>query len=286
MSRYKDQLFANQAYAEGAQAPILNLDVEGPQSYLYDLAYYPGFTDYINKNLIIKVLRPPQGLLLMPQAEKYIRAYKNILETYMQSWSGFNRTLSVGKAETALGNASEVVETNTRVTRARSQITSTIVEKDRRPVIRFLEFMVRYLVGDPEVGHPLLSGVTDRFQDQLLDMIGGTILAYEPDKTMRYVENAFLITNFWIHGDVGENTSNMQKQQDGETRTYNLSWTGIQKVGASVDRLAQSFMDAARVTGIDPSFQTPHIARVDSEIAAVATGYTESINRVKRTIAR
>src|SRR5690606_4604846 len=190
-SRYSETL-TNKGYGRTAQAPVVNLAVQGQQGYLTDLAYYPSSTDYIRKNLIVKVLRAPAGMELMPNGSAYVAAYKNLIETWMQSWSGFNRTLSVSASDTQTGNAGEVFQTPTRVARARSQITSTIVEKDRRPVIRFLEDYVRFLIGDPEVGHPLLSGVSDRFTDQLADIYGGIILAYEPDKTFKYVENAWL----------------------------------------------------------------------------------------------
>jgi len=285
MARYKDTQIANKAYAKNAQMPITNLGVQGQNGYITDLAYYPSATDYIRKPMIIKVLQAPVGLTLMPNATEYIAAYKNLIENMMQSWTGFNKTLNVANQETQLGQAGEVFQTPSRVSRARSQITSTVVEKDNMPVIRFLEDMTRYLIGDPDVGHALLSGVTDAFTDQLADMYGGTILAYEPDKTFRKVQRAWLITNFWITGDIGENTGSRQMQADGETVTYNLTWTGWQKVGYAVDKLAQSFMDAVRVTGIDPQYQPNFISAVDSNVTAISNvGYSEQIVNLKRQL--
>lgn len=280
MARYRETL-TNKAYAKTHPGEVINLAVQGQQGYITDMAYYPSVTDYVRKPLIMKVLQAPVGLTMMPNAAEYIAAYKNLIENMMQSWSGFNRTLSVSVAETQIGHAGEVFQTPTRVARARSQITSTIVEKDRRPIIRFLEDYTRYLIGDPDVGHPLLTGVTDQFTDQLADIYGGTVLAFEPDKTFRYPENAFLITNFFPVQDIGENTANRALQQDGETVTYNLNWSGWQKVGYSVDKLAQGFMDAVRVTGIDPSYQVPFVKGVDNNVKAVSTGYHEQIAALK-----
>lgn len=263
---------------------MINLAVQGQQGYVTDMAYYPSVTDYVRKPLIVKVLQAPVGLTLMPNAPAYIAAYKNMIENMMQSWSGFNRTLSISAGETQIGHAGEVFQTPTRVARARSQITSTIVEKDRRPIIRFLEDYARYLIGDPDVGHPLLTGVTDQFVDQLADIYGGTILAFEPDKTFRYVENAFLITNFFPIQDIGENIASRSLQQDGDIVTYNLNWAGWQKVGYAVDKLAQAFMDAVRVSGIDPSYQAPFVNAVDSNVKAVSTGYHEQIAALKSSM--
>jgi hypothetical protein len=282
MGRYSET-HQNKAYAKNALPPVLNMAVQGNQGYLTEMQYYPSATDYIRKPLIIKVLQAPAGLMMLPNGSAYVAAYKNLIENWMQSWQGFNRTLSVNTQETQLGNAGEVFQTPSRVARARSQISSTVVEKDNMPVIRFLEDMVRYLIMDPDTGHPLLSGVSEQFTDQLADIYGGTILAWEPDKTFKKVQKAWLITNFWPHQDIGENTGNRQLQTDGETLTYNLNWTGWQKVGYAVDKLAQGFMDAVRVTGIDPQYQKNFIEAVDSNVAAISqSGYQEQITLVKR----
>lgn len=284
MGRYSETQTTKGA-AERAQMPITNLAVQGNQGYLTEMQYYPSATDYIKKPLIIKVLQAPAGLMMMPNGAAYVVAYKNLIENWMQSWNGFNRTLTVNTQETQLGNAGEVFQTPARVSRARSQISSTVVEKDNKPIIRFLEDMVRYLIMDPDTGHPLLSGVSDQFTDQLADVYGGTILAWEPDKTFKKVQNSYLITNFWPHQEIGENTNNRVLQQDGETVTYNLNWTGWQKVGFAVDKMAQGFMDAVRVTGIDPQFQKNFLDNVDSNVAATSTvGYQEQITQVKRNL--
>jgi hypothetical protein len=283
MARYSGTL-TNKGYAERAQLDVLSLAVQGQQGYLTDMQYYPSATDYIRKPLIIKVLQVPSGLTLMPNASAYIAAYKNLIENWMQTWTGFNQTLNVAVQETALGSAGEMFQTPSRVSRARSQISSTVVEKDNMPVLRFLQDLTRYLIMDPDSGHALLSGVSDNFTDQLADVYGGTIIAFEPDKTFRKVQRAWLITNFWPYQDIGENTGNRQTTQEGETLTYNLNWTGWQKTGYAVEKLAQGFMDAVRVTGLDPMYQANFLTAADSNVTTIPTGYYEQINTVKRTL--
>jgi len=285
-TRFSNTL-TNKGYAKTHPSPgIINIsDAPGQNGYLTDMAYYPSATDYVSKPLIAKVLQVPVGLTMMPNASVYIAAYKNLIETMMQGWTGLNRTLAVTVSETQIGNAGEVFQTPTRVSRSRSQIQSTVVEKDRRPVIRFLEDMTRYLIMDPDTGHPLLTGVTDQFTDQLADIYGATVLFFEPDKTWRYAENAFLVTNFFPINDIGENVASKVLQAEGETRTYNLAWAGWQKVGYAVDKVAQGFIDAVRVTGIDPSYQKPFVTGVDSNVAAVSqTGYHEQIAQLRRSM--
>lgn len=282
MSSRIANLKTQRAYGEHVQtggAGILNLDIAGQQGYLSEMASFPSSTDHVKMPLIIKCVRPPYGITMMGPA--YERAWKNLIETMMQSWSGFNRTLSVSSNETQTGHAGEVFQTPTRVSRQRSQITSTVVEKDRRPIIRFLEDYVRYCIGDPETGYPLLAGVNENMTDRLADIYAGIIIAYEPDKTFRYVDNSYLITNFYLNNDIGENTSSRVLQQDGEVPTYTLSWAGYQKVGAEVDRLAQRFIDTHRINGIDPQ-QTNLIAdEIDRSLAAIDTGFGEQIDFIK-----
>lgn len=276
----------NLGYGQNTTGGIINLDISGQQGYLADMASLPSSTDHVKMPLIVKVLRAPAGLGMMPNGEIYVRAYKNMIETMMQSWQGFNRTLSVSVNETQTGHSGESFQTPTRVARARSQITSTIVEKDRRPVLRMLEDYTRFCIGDPEVGHPLLSGFNDQVTDRLADIYSGIIIAYEPDKTFRYVDNAYLITNFFPYNDIGENTSSRQLQQDGEVPTYNLSWAGFQKVGHKVDELAQYFMDRNRVTGLDPSGINLIASEIDPHISSVDTGFGEQIEMLKKEMGR
>lgn len=275
------------AYGQGVHtggAGVLNLAVPGQQGYLAEMASFPSSTDYVKMPLIVKVVRAPYGLTVM--GPEYVRAWKNLIETMMQSWSGFNRTLSISSNETQTGHAGEVFQTPTRVSRQRSQITSTIVEKDRRPVIRFLEDYTRYCIGDPEVGYPLVSAMNDSVVDRLADVYAGIIIAYEPDKTFRFVENSYLITNFYLNGDVGENTSQRQLQQDGEVPTYSLSWAGFQKVGSAADDLAQSFIDLHRISGIDPQRTNEIANRIDAQIASIDTGFGEQIDFIKSRMGR
>lgn len=289
MSRI-DILKTNKAYAQrtaNAGDGILSLDRNGQQGYLAEMESFPSSTDFVKMPLIVKVVRAPYGLTLMDETlggggNPYTRAWKNMIETMMQSWSGFNRTLSISSNETQTGHAGEVFQTPTRVSRQRSQITSTIVEKDRRPIIRFLEDYTRFLIGDPEVGYPLLAGMNEKFTDRLADMYAGSIIAYETDKTFRFVENAYLVTNFYLNNDVGENTSQRQLQQDGEVPTYNLSWAGFQKVGSEVDNLAQTFIDAHRIDGLDPQRTNLIASQIAESVATLDTGFGEQIDYLKQ----
>lgn len=269
----------------GESHRIVSLQNRGQNGYLTDLTFAPSATDWTNQPLVVKVLRAPTGFSLLPNGDLYIQAYVNIVESLMQTWQGFNRGLNVAVGETAIGRSNEVFQTPTRVSRNRSNVTSTIVEKDGMPIWRFLDEMTRLLIQDPDVGHPLLSGISDGFTDRLADMYSADIIAWQPDKTHRFVEQAWMMTNFFPFNEVGENTGSRVLNQDAELRTHNLTWAGTQKVGYAVDQIAQRFVDAARVTGIDPTFQPAFIGGMKADVSKVTTSALAQINELKASMA-
>lgn len=286
MSRFTNntEQLTNKAYAGQQPNPnqrIVSLQNRFQNGYLTDLSFMPSATDYVRQPMIFKVLRAPTGFSYMPDGQLYVQALVNMVETLMQSWAGLNRTLNVSVAETQIGRSNEVFQTPTRTSRARTNLTSTLVEKDGMPVIRLMEHYVRYLIADPDVGHPLLTSITDKGTDRLADMYSMDIIAYEPDKTFQFVNDAYLLTNVFPINEIGERVGGRELQQEGETRTYNFSWAGTQKVGYAVDKLAQLFMDAYTVKGIDPSLQPNFIGGMKENVASVATGALAQINELK-----
>lgn len=253
----------------------------GQNGYITDMVYAPNTTDYIEQPLIIKVLRGPTAFQLLEMGGAYTEALVNIMESYMQSWDGFNRTLSVSVTETEIGKSGEVFQTPTRVARARSNPTSVLVEKYGMPMMRFLDEYVRFTIMDPDVGHPLMSGISPDYLDNLADMYSMDILAYEPDPTFKFVNKAWLMTNVFPINDIGEWTGKRQLQSDREKKEYSLTWAGIQKVGYAVDALAQKFMNAATVATIDPSLAPNHIGGMTADIARVGTSALEQIKELK-----
>lgn len=268
---------------------IVSLQNRFQNGYLTDLAFAPSSTDYTRQPLIIKVLRTPTGFDYLSTSDKklYTAAMINLIETLMQSWTGFNSTLSVSVNETQIGRGGEVFQTPTGTSRARSVITSTVVEKDGMPVIRYLEDWVRLFIGDPDVGHPLIAGLGNKpIPDLLADMYSIDLIAYEPDKTFQFINQAYLITNFFPINEIGERVSGREIQGEREVPTYNLSWAGTQKVGYAVDKLAQTFMDSASIKGLDPSRQANYIDGPSALVKASKSSFTDQIAELKKKMVK
>lgn len=285
MQRFQDKTLTGREMRPTGFGQRVNLNVQGPNGYLLDMAYGVSYTDYVKNPWIFKMVRAPRGFQFIPDGDYFTAAYKTLIETWMQSWDGINMTLSTSVDETQIGHSGEVFETPTKVMRARTNLTSTIVEKDGKPVIEFLEALTRMFIMDPEVGHPLLSGINANATDRLNDMFACDLIAYEPDKTYTKVQNAVFLANVFPKNEIGENLGSRQIQQPGGTVAYNLNWANWQKTGYAVKRLAQQFMDAARVTGIDPGLTPLHVNGVDAEVArANQFGYTDQIQQLKRNL--
>lgn len=287
MSRFSGGQYqlTRRAYAKATSGgqEIATLANRGQNGYLTDMTFMPNTTDYIAQPAIVKLLRAPTGFSLMPDGDAYVEALVNIIETMMQSWEGFNRTLNVSTTETQIGKSGEVFHTPSRVARERSNPTSVLPEKYGMPCIRFLDDYIRILIGDPDVGHPLLSGISDKFVDQLADMYSFDILIYEPDPTFKFVNNSILMTNVFPHQQIGEWVMKRTLQEEGEKREYSLTWTGVQKVGYAVDQLAQKFMDATKVTTIDPSMAPNYINGMLASVAKVGSSAMNQIEELKNS---
>lgn len=284
MGRNKDSLAVQgKAYARYAQPAMSNLALPGMNGYITNLEYYHASKDYVRKNVIVKLVEPARGFLLMDNSREYLASLKNIIETYTHNWDGFNRTLTVNSSETPIGAAGEVFQTPTSVKRARSELTQQIVEKEGKPIIRFFEDYVRYLIMDPDLTFAALSTVSTNFTDQLPDIYANTIIAFEPDNTFTKVQDAWLITNFFPNGQIGDHTARFDKAADGETVTHSIAWAGIQKVGANVDALAQGFLDAMRISGTDPTLQPAFVRGIDANVQAATWGFTEQVQDANRT---
>lgn len=284
MSRYADTL-SSRGLTPSVAGERVNIHQQGPNGYLLDMALGSALSDYVRLPLTIKMLRAPRGFQYVPHGEYLTAAFKTLIETWMQTWTGFNKTLNVSAGQTQIGWSGENFHTPTRVSRSPTSLQSTVVEKYGRPVIRMLEDLVRFFIADPDVGHPLLSGITNQATDRLNDMFSFDLIAYEHDWTHQKAENAFLLTNVFPTGDIGENLGAREIQGEGSLVTYNLTWACWQKVGYAVDELAQKFIDAARVTGIDPGMVQNPVNDVDANVLnATRLGFSEQINTIKRQL--
>lgn len=283
-SRHKDTLLGEgMAYGEHNDSPMVNLAIGGQNAYQSDLRYFHANTDYVRKNLIIKVMQAPRGFLFLDNPDSYYKALKGIVEMHAQTWEGFNRTLTVNSVEGPVSGAGEIQHTPSQVLRQRSDPTMTIREKYGRPVQRFFESWVTELIMDPDSQVPGISTRANAPRDLLPDIYSMTICAFEPDPSFTKVNSAWLITNMYPM-NAGDYTGRRDKTADGEELVLNIPWTGMQQVGVAVDRLAQGLLDSMMRTGTSPNLKPAFMSGVEQDVLAQNTvGFTEQVADFNRT---
>lgn len=286
MSRHKDTILGQRAYAEQAGTPMVNLAIGGQNAYQTDFRYFHANTDYIRRNLIAKLIEAPRGFRYLPNTDDYVNALKAIVEMHAQTWDGFNRTLTVNSAETVVGGAGEIQQTPTNVVRARTEPSMTINDKYGLPVQALLETWITEFIMDPDTKVPgLVTRSGDKPTDLLPDIYSMTMLFFEPDPTFTKIQRAWLVGNMYPQSG-GDNTGRRDKTADGDQVTHTIAWTGMQQVGLAVNRFAQKYLDAMNKTGTNPNLKPAFVDAIDADVLKSQYGYSEQVNEAARTFIR
>ena len=207
---------------------------------------------YISKNVIAVVIQTPRFFDFMPDPQKWISAFKSLIELHSKSIEGLNSGLTVEYSEHAVGGAGEMQEEVTNVTRARSTVTHTVEEKAGKPINRFLTDWIRYGLMDPDTKHALI-GTLSNWKDELYtpEYYTATVLYFEPDITMRHVVEAWLCTNMAPKGN-GEVVGKRDLTAAGEAKDIAIEFTSITMYNEPVRRLAQSILNEMTTIKVDP----------------------------------
>ena len=212
---------------------------------------------YVRKNVIPIVLDYPRGLDLMPDAIKWIDAYKNMIETIPTSIEGLSSGLTVDVDEHPIGGAGEMLEEITNVTRARSTLSFTYRERAGKSINKFLDILIRYLYMDPDQKRPLIprlfpnAGLQDVKGMYTPDYYTGTVLFIEPDTTTRVVVDAWLCTNMFFKSN-GERTGRRAITQAGELVEHSIESSCVTMCNESVKILADEILGSLNILNSTP----------------------------------
>ena len=208
---------------------------------------------YVSKNVIAVVLQTPRFFDYMPDAQKWTKTLKSLLELHSKSIDGLQAGLSVEFAESAVGGAGEMQEDVSNVTRARTTITHVFEEKVGKPINRFLTNWIRYGLMDPDTKHALIGTLPGFDSKELFtpDFYTATVLYFEPDVTGRTIVEAWLCTNMAPKSN-GEVTGKRDLTAGGETKEMSIEFTSITMYNQAVRQLAQNILDGMTTIKTDP----------------------------------
>lgn len=270
MSRITNAILNGQAYARGANQPMLDLGYGGQMGYATNPAEWVNNQAYIKNNLIMILLEAPRFFNLMPNPEKWVQTLKALVELHPRTIDGYNAGITVEFEEHPFGAAGEVQHEIIQAKRATSNISYTYVEKYGNPIQNFIGTWIEYGMISPDTQFALASTLSgQKPEDLLADWNTMTTLAIEPDPLHQKVVRAWLTTNQMPKG-TGDITAKRDITASKEMVTPTIEWTGISFVGLGINAFAQKILSSINIAGAVPYNRPSFINDVSSDVAAIS----------------
>lgn len=277
MARITNAILDQQAFGRGSSQPMLDPTFGGQMGYATNYEQWISNQAYVSRNIVPIVLETPRFFQLMPDPAKWVAVYKSIMELHCRSIEGFNEELTVETDDHPFGGAGEVQQEITNVTRARSELEFTFIEKYGMPITNFFKQYIKYGMMDEETKFALVGTLEgDTPEDMLADWNTGTMLFIEPDPTHRKVVKSYIQTNMMPLG-TGPITAKRDLTSPGELSTLSISFTGITQLGLGVNLMAQAILDEINFTNANPYLRPAFIQEVTADVRAATEGYKEAV---------
>lgn len=286
MGRFTDTLLGKQGYGTDRLTNMVNPVRGGQFGHSIEPAEHVSATQYVRKNLVVRLLEAPRGFNDLPNPPVWYQSLKAILETHPNTVEGFNSQLSMEYVSTAFGGAGEEQETVSDVKRARTNPSFSYTERYGRPISTFIDQWILELFGDPNTKYPNVCTRVNKPVDLLSDYRTCSFIAFEPDPTFRYIDKAWLVVNAGPKGGAPVE-GRRDLNSAGENLTFTLELTSISFVGRGIDELAQKFLDEMSITGANPNNRKAFIDKVDASVDSTAApvGYAENLAQLARSTA-
>ena len=283
MARHEEAMLNGKAW-DTTPRGSLNLKLGGQNGWMNNLAELHNNQAYIPRNLVLLAVEPPRFLKLLPNPEYWMAAWKALIEKHPYKVSGFKQGLNVSTSDHDVGGAGEKMDEATNVMRDRTQPVLSYIEKETRPIQRFLDFLIRFGIMDPDTKFALISTLTDQQlpNDWLFDWYAGTVLAYETDVTHRFIDKAWLTTNFFPKG-TGNIDGTRELPANKEILTLDIEWAGVSASHYAVVELAQRLHDKIQLANANPSNRPAFVSEIAPELTDIARGYKWSVEETGRS---
>lgn len=286
MGKLAETLLGKTGFGTDRLTPMVDPARGGQFGFSTDPVNHVSQTQYVRKNLVIRLLEPPRGFNDLPNPTVWRQTLKSILELQPNTVEGFNSQLTVDYVSTPFGGAGEEQETMSDVKRARTTPSFAFTERYGRPISTFIDQWILELFGDPISKYPNVCTRVSKPIDLLSDYRTCSFIAFEPDPTFRFIDKAWLVVNAGpkqgapIEGRRDQNAA-------GENLNFTLELTSISFVGKAIDELAQIFLNEMSITGANPNNRASFITKVDASVnsAAAPIGFAENIAELARAAA-
>lgn len=280
MARLTDALLGAKAWSTGNDNPQLDPTFGGQFGWSTNPSEWVSAQAYVPRNLIPIVLESPEFFQKMPDPEKWVAAWKCLVEKHARTIEGLKAGLTVDVAEHAFGGAGEMFQEFTDVKRERSELSFAMVDKYGNVFQQFLERWIMYGLMHPETKIPLTATLEGGGpSDNLADWYGGTIAFIEPDPTGKRVIRTWISTNVWPKG-TGPIEGKMDKTSALNIKELSLEFTSLTFINEGTRAYGQEILDGINTTFANPQLRESFIKSVAPDVEAVTRGYRESVESV------
>lgn len=282
MSRLKDAILSNRAWARGSNAPMVDLKYGGQMGYAPQYAEWVNNAAGVRKNLIPLLLDYPRGFDYLPEKMEWIKTLRQLVEVHSLSITGVNATLTVATTGNPVGGDSQQQLDPTNVTMEPTNISMRWNDKYGFPISKFWSQYIRLLIMDPQTK---VAGVStlgaNKPGDMLPDMRSFSMALIEPDPQHNKVVRSWVVTNLFPQGS-GEIIGSRDLTADGEVPSIDISFGGIAQFGFGVDVFCQQLLDGIDITGANPLNRESFITQIDADINSSGRGYEFSAEQLGR----
>ena len=281
MSRAITSTLAGQAFGQELTSHAVDPTTGGQGGYANDLTTWLNNQGYVTKQVIAIVLEAPQFFQYMNNPSKWIEILRAMFETHVRTIEGLRSGIEYTFEGHPVGGAGEEQEEVTNATRQRSEPVIGLVDKIGRPFQNFLRCWGQYGMMDPDTKYALASNGANAPANEpwSAEKYTATVLFFEPDAAHKKVEKAWLCTNMMPHNN-GDEDGRRDLTQGGELLNLSIPFTAITQTGAGVRVLAQSMLDTLYRTNANPHLRNAFIQGQDSDVAATAEGYANTVATV------
>ena len=286
MSRLPDALLRGEAYSKGSMGKVIDVTYGGENGWVPDYSEIVSATHHTSRQTFCKLIEYPTGFDFLPNPEMWIRALKGIMERQVEKIEGLKATITAEYAESPYGGAGEIFHDPTDVKREASSVSLTIKDKAGRPIQRFFENYILYLIGDPNTKTPLISTLTgDKPFDMLSDRRAFTMLYWESDATGMFVDKAWIGYN-QMPKSAGTNESRRDLTSGGTVSELSIELTGTYEYTQGAVALAQQYLNAINFTNARPFMAAPGVTASHPNIEAVGGGFKANVEKLGTTSIR
>ena len=281
MGRQTDILLGANAWSSGNdKQPMLDPKYGGQFGWATNPAEWYSAQAHLPRHLIPIVLETPRFFKHMPNPEYWVAAWKLFFEKHARKIEGLKAGLTVEVVEHDFGGGGEKFQEYANVTRERSTLSVSAIEKYGNVWQEFWGRVITYGMMDPETKTPL-STVLDGadLSDNLADWYSGTIAFIEPDATGKRCRHCWIGANIWPHSN-GPIEGTMDKTSALTLKDLSLEFSITAFYGQGTRVFGQELLDGIAKTWANPSLRKSFITEVSADVAAVTKGYKESVENI------